>query len=39
VLWLDLAVVNSKDGEISAGNSAIMWASFATCALAFAGYV
>jgi tellurite resistance protein TerC len=39
VLLLDLAVVNNKDGEISAGKSAIMWASFATCALAFAGYV
>lgn len=39
VLWLDLAVVNKKDGEVSARKSALMWAGFATCALAFAGYV
>ena len=39
VLWLDLAVVNRKDGEISPAKSAIMWASFATCALAFSAYV
>jgi tellurite resistance protein TerC len=39
VLWLDLAVVNRKDSAISAGKSAIMWASFAACALGFAAYI
>lgn len=39
VLWLDLAVVNNKDGVISPARSAIMWACFASCALAFAAYV
>jgi tellurite resistance protein TerC len=39
VLWLDLAVINNKDGRISARKSALMWGSFATCAMLFAGYV
>jgi tellurite resistance protein TerC len=39
VLWLDLAVINNKDGRISAKKSALMWASFACCAMLFAGYV
>ena len=39
VLWLDLAVINNKDGQISAKKSAMMWGSFAACAMAFAGYV
>lgn len=39
VLWLDLAVVNNKDGIITPAKSAMMWAGFAICALAFAGYV
>jgi tellurite resistance protein TerC len=39
VLWLDLAVINNKDGRISAKKSALMWGSFATCAMLFAGYV
>ncbi len=39
VLWLDLAVINNKDGVISPKRSALMWAVFASCALAFAGYV
>jgi tellurite resistance protein TerC len=39
VLWLDLAVINNKDGVISPGRSAIMWAGFASCAVAFAAYV
>lgn len=38
-LWLDLAVVNKKDGVISPARSALMWGTFATCALAFATYV
>jgi tellurite resistance protein TerC len=39
VLWLDLAVINNKDGRISAKKSALMWGSFATCAMIFAAYV
>ncbi len=39
VLWVDLALINNKDGRISAKKSALMWSSFASCALAFAGYV
>lgn len=39
VLWLDLAVVNNKDGVISPARSALMWAAFASCALLFAGYI
>ena len=39
VLWLDLGVVNNKDGVISPARSAGMWALFASCALAFAAYV
>jgi tellurite resistance protein TerC len=39
VLWVDLALINNKDGRISAKKSALMWASFAACALVFAGYV
>jgi tellurite resistance protein TerC len=39
VLWLDLGVINNHDGVISPARSAMMWAGFATCALAFAGYV
>ena len=39
VLWVDLALVNNNDGRISAKKSAIMWSSFAACAMAFAGYV
>ena len=39
VLWLDLAVINNKDGRVSAKKSALMWSSFAACAMLFAGYV
>jgi tellurite resistance protein TerC len=39
VLFLDLGVVNRKDGVISPARSALLWAGFATCAIAFAGYV
>lgn len=39
VLWLDLGVFNNHDGAISPAKSAMMWASFATCAMLFAGYV
>jgi tellurite resistance protein TerC len=33
VLWVDLALVNNKDGRISAKKSALMWGSFAACAM------
>ena len=39
VLWVDLALVNNKDGRISAKKSALMWGSFAACAMVFAAYV
>jgi tellurite resistance protein TerC len=39
LLWLDLGVVNNKDGVVSAKKSALMWASFASLALAFGAYV
>ena len=35
VLWVDLALINNKDGRISAKKSGLMWASFAACALVF----
>lgn len=38
-LWLDLGVVNNKDGVISPARSALMWGTFATCAMGFAAYV
>jgi len=39
VLWLDLAVINNKDGTVSARKSALMWSGFAFCAIVFAGYI
>ncbi|HOY78843.1 MAG TPA: hypothetical protein PLN33_13600, partial [Hyphomonadaceae bacterium] len=39
VLCVDLALINNKDGRISAKKSGLMWASFAGCALVFAAYV
>jgi tellurite resistance protein TerC len=39
LLWLDLAVINSGDGVISARRSAAMWGSFASLAIAFGAYV
>ncbi len=39
LLWLDLAVINNKDGRISASRSAMMWAGCALCALAAGAYV
>lgn len=35
ILWLDLGVVNRKDGVISARKSALMWGSFASLAVMF----
>lgn len=39
VLWLDLAVVNTKDEVVSPVKSALMWGLFACCALAFGAYI
>ena len=39
LLWLDLGVVNKKDGVVSAKKSAVMWAAFASLAIAFGAYV
>jgi len=39
LLWIDLGVVNNKDGVVSAKKSAAMWASFASMAIAFGAYV
>jgi len=38
-LWLDLGVINNKDGVVSAGKSALMWAGFASLAALFGLYV
>ncbi len=39
LLWLDLGVINNKDGVVSASKSAKMWAAFASLAIAFGAYV
>ena len=39
LLWLDLGLFNRKDGVVSPAKSAIMWASFASIAIAFGLYV
>jgi tellurite resistance protein TerC len=39
LLWLDLGVINRKEGVISPAKSALMWAGFASLALAFGAYV
>lgn len=39
LLWLDLGVVNRKDAVISPAKSAMMWAGFASLAVAFSLYV
>ncbi len=39
LLWLDLGVVNRKDGVVSAGKSALMWTGFASLAALFGLYV
>ena len=39
LLWLDLGVVNRKDGVVSPAKSALMWAGFASLAMAFGAYV
>jgi len=39
LLWLDLGLLNRKDGVVSPVKSALMWAGFASVAVAFGGYV
>lgn len=39
LLWLDLGVVNRKDGVVSPAKSALMWAAFASLSIAFGAYV
>ncbi|MEZ5937310.1 MAG: TerC family protein [Hyphomonadaceae bacterium] len=39
ILWLDLGVLNRKDGVVSAGKSTMMWGAVAVLAVAFGGYV
>lgn len=39
LLWVDLGLVNNKDEVVSAKKSAMMWAAFASLAIAFGGYV
>ena len=39
LLWLDLGVINTHDEVISPKKSAIMWAGFATLAIAFGAYI
>lgn len=39
LLWLDLGLINKKDGVISPAKSALMWASFASLAVLFGLYV
>jgi tellurite resistance protein TerC len=39
LLWLDLGVLNRKDGVVSPAKSAMMWAGFASLAVLFGFYV
>jgi tellurite resistance protein TerC len=39
LLWVDLGLLNTKDEVVSPQKSAMMWAAFATLAVAFGGYV
>ncbi|ANP47980.1 TerC family protein [Candidatus Viadribacter manganicus] len=39
LLWLDLGLLNRKDGVVSPTKSALMWAGFASIAIAFGFYV
>ncbi len=39
LLWVDLGLVNRKDSVISARKSALMWAGFASIAVAFGAYI
>jgi len=39
LLWVDLGLLNKKDGVVSPKKSALMWASFASLAVAFGAYI
>jgi tellurite resistance protein TerC len=39
LLWLDLGLLNKKDGVVSPAKSAVMWLIFASLAMAFGAYV
>jgi len=39
LLWVDLGLLNRKDGVVSPAKSAGMWSLFASIAIAFGGYV
>jgi tellurite resistance protein TerC len=39
LLWLDLGLINKRDGVISPAKSALMWAGFASLAVLFGLYV
>ena len=39
LLWVDLGLINKRDGVISPAKSAMMWAGFATLAMLFGLYV
>ena len=39
LLWVDLGLLNKKDEVVSPKKSAIMWACFASLAIAFGAYV
>ncbi len=39
LLWVDLGLLNRKDEVVSARKSALMWAAFASLAIAFGAYV
>jgi tellurite resistance protein TerC len=39
LLWVDLGLVNNKDGVVSPQKSAMMWGAFASLAVLFGGYI
>jgi tellurite resistance protein TerC len=39
LLWVDLGLLNKKDGVVSPQKSAMMWAAFSSIAVAFGAYV
>jgi tellurite resistance protein TerC len=39
LLWVDLGLLNRKDAVVSPAKSAMMWASFASLAVAFGAYI
>ena len=39
LLWVDLGLLNRKDAVVSPAKSAVMWACFASLAVAFGAYI